>query len=61
LTPELTEAQRGLTGEFMAEDKRIIELVQRGLATDVRNGGVLHPWERTNWEFGHYLARRLLT
>jgi hypothetical protein len=22
--------------------------------------GVLNAWERTNWEFGHYLARRIL-
>ena len=57
--PELVEATRSLTAEFMAEDKVTIELVQRGLAADVGNGGVLHPWERTNWEFGHYLAGRM--
>ena len=46
--------------EFMAEDKKVIELVQRGLAANVGNSGIMHEWERTNWEFGHYLARQLL-
>lgn len=44
---------------FMAEDKRVIEGVQRGLAAGTGNRAPLHPWEATNWEFSHHLLRRL--
>jgi phenylpropionate dioxygenase-like ring-hydroxylating dioxygenase large terminal subunit len=61
---EVTEEQartiRELTTNFMAEDKVVIESVQRGMAANVGNSGVLHEWERTNWEFGQYLVRQLL-
>lgn len=43
----------------MNEDKAIIELLQRGLAANTGTAGVLHPWEQTNWQFGHYLAREI--
>jgi len=51
---------KAATAAFMAEDKSRIEGVQLGLAADVGNSGVLHEWERTNWEFGQYLVRQLL-
>ncbi len=46
--------------EFMGEDKVTIEAVQRGLASGTPLSGVLHPWERTNVEFGRFMANRLL-
>ncbi len=45
---------------FMAEDKAINEGVQLGLVTGVGNQGPLHPFERTNWDFGHYYANVML-
>ncbi len=45
---------------FMAEDKVINEGVQKGLEAGVGNKGPLHPYERTNWDFGHYYARMML-
>lgn len=59
VTQELADAYRDFTFGFMNEDRRMLELVQRGLAADVGSAGVLHPWERTNWEFGHYLVRKM--
>ena len=59
ISPELAESYKESTAEFMGEDKITIELVQQGLAARVGNAGTLHPWERTNWEFGHYLASKL--
>ena len=60
LTQELIDYYKDMAKAFMAEDKATIELVQRGLASNGGSSGVLHPWERTNWEFGHYLVRELL-
>ena len=60
LTQELIDYYKDMAKTFMAEDKATIELVQRGLASNTGSSGLLHPWERTNWEFGHYLARQLL-
>ena len=59
LSEEFIDYHIDLFNQFMPEDKTIIELVQRGVAANVGNAGVLHPWEQTNWEFGHYLARQL--
>ncbi len=44
---------------FMAEDKGVIEGVQRGLAAATGNRAPLHPWEATNWAFACYLLERL--
>ena len=60
LTQDLIDFHKDMAKTFMAEDKTTIELVQRGLASNAGNSGLLHPWERTNWEFGHYLVRQLL-
>ena len=60
LTQDLIDHYKDIAKTFMAEDKTTIELVQRGLASNDGNSGLLHPWERTNWEFGHYLVRQLL-
>ena len=58
--PKDPEAEIGaFVAEFMAEDKAVIERVQRGIAADSGHNGPLHEWERGNWEFGHYLARTL--
>ena len=43
----------------MAEDKSVIEGVQRGLAADTGNRAPLHPWEATNWEFACRLLERM--
>ena len=59
LSEELTDSHIALFNDFMPEDKNIIERVQRGVRANAGNAGVLHPWERTNWEFGHYLARQI--
>lgn len=42
---------------FMPEDKAVIEQVQRGLASGTPSAGIPHPFEQTNREFGHYVAR----
>ena len=60
LSQDLIDYYKSMAKTFMAEDKTTIELVQRGLAANAGSSGVLHPWERTNWEFGHYLVRELL-
>lgn len=44
---------------FMAEDKGVIEGVQRGLAAGTGNRAPLHPWEATNWEFACRLLERM--
>lgn len=59
ITKELLEMHRNYFDIFMNEDKAIIELLQRGLAANTGTAGVLHPWEQTNWQFGHYLAREI--
>ena len=59
LSQELIESHIEQFNEFMPEDKNIIERVQLGVRANAGNAGVLHPWEQTNWEFGHYLARQL--
>ena len=46
---------------FMAEDKVIIAGVQTGLASGAGNRGPLNDMETTNWEFGHYYARKMLS
>lgn len=42
------------------EDRKIIEGAQRNLAAGIDPSGPLHEWERTNWEFGRYVARQVL-
>lgn len=44
---------------FMAEDRAVIEAVQKGLAAGAGNRAPLHPWEDTNWQFSRYLLRQL--
>ena len=56
---EFIDQHIALFSRLMPEDKTVIELAQRGVMADVGNAGILHPWEQTNWEFGHYLARQL--
>ena len=60
LTQDFIDSNKEIAKAFMAEDKTTIELVQKGLAANAGNSGLLHPWEQTNWEFGHYLVRQLL-
>ena len=45
---------------FLDEDRKVIEGVQRNLAAGINPSGPLHEWERTNWEFGRYVARQVL-
>lgn len=58
LADVVKRAPRDATIEFMAEDQARIEALQRGLQ-------VFEPtqpycsMERTSWELGHYLHRRL--
>ena len=59
LSQELIDSHIEQFKVFMPEDKNIIERVQRGIRANTGNAGVLHPWEKTNWEFGHYLACQL--
>jgi len=44
---------------FMAEDKAVVEGMQKGLAAATGNRAPLHPWEATNWEFSQYLMGKL--
>ena len=59
ISAEFREKTREFVFSFLSEDKEIIESVQRNLP-------VFEPaqpycdMERTNWEFGQYLVRRLL-
>ena len=46
--------------DFLDEDRKVIEGVQRNLSAGIDPSGPLHQWERTNWEFGRYVARRVL-
>lgn len=61
ISPEQIQSRCDAVNEFMAEDKVVVEGVQRGLTAGVNHSGPLHAWERTNWEFGRYLAERLLS
>ena len=45
---------------FLAEDRAVIEGVQRNLSTGHDPIGPLHEWERTNWHFGRYIAEHVL-
>ena len=59
ISEEFREKTREFVFSFLSEDKEIIESVQKNLP-------VFEPtqpycdMERTNWEFGQYLVRRLL-
>lgn len=59
-SPAAAQEIQAFVTEFMSEDKAVIQRVQKGLAADSGHRGPLNKWERSNWEFGHYLARRLL-
>ena len=54
------EEELALIAAFMAEDKIIITGVQKGLESGVGNCGPLSEMEKTNWQFGHYIAGKLL-
>ncbi len=54
------DASIAATREFLAEDKAIIAGVQAGLASGAGNVAPLSDMEATNWQFGRYLAERLL-
>lgn len=54
------KAEMELVAAFMAEDKVINTGVQKGLESGVGNCGPLNEMEKTNWQFGHYLAGKLL-
>jgi len=49
-----------LVAAFMAEDKIINTGVQKGLESGAGNRGPLNEMEKTNWQFGQYLAGKLL-
>ncbi len=49
-----------LVAAFMAEDKVINTGVQKGLESGVGNRGPLNEMEKTNWQFGQYVANKLL-
>ena len=57
---EAVNADIHRTVEFLAEDKVIVAGVQRGLASGAGNRGLLNAMEKTNWQFAHYLAGKLL-
>ena len=48
------------TKAFLAEDKTIVEDMQKGLKSELGNCAPLNDMEKTNWQFGRYLADRLL-
>lgn len=54
------EDEMARVAAFMAEDKIINTGVQKGLESGAGNRGPLHEMEKTNWQFGHYLAGKLL-
>lgn len=59
ISEEFREKTREFVFSFLAEDKEIIESVQKNLPVFEAT----QPYcdmERTNWEFGQYLVRRLL-
>jgi choline monooxygenase len=49
------------TKAFLAEDRVIVSGVQKGLASGAGNNAPLSPMEATNWQFGRYIAERLLS
>jgi hypothetical protein len=53
-------AEMKLVMAFMAEDKVINMGVQKGLESGAGNRGPLHEMEKTIWQFGQYIAGRLL-
>ena len=53
-------AEMELVTAFMAEDKIINAGVQKGLESGAGNRGPLHEMEKTNWQFGQYLADKLV-
>ncbi|MBT5432776.1 MAG: aromatic ring-hydroxylating dioxygenase subunit alpha [Alphaproteobacteria bacterium] len=56
---EQAERSNAAIRTFMAEDRAVIEGMQKGLAAGTGNHAPQHPWETTNWEFAQYLMRRL--
>jgi phenylpropionate dioxygenase-like ring-hydroxylating dioxygenase large terminal subunit len=54
------KAEMEIVAAFMAEDKVINTGVQKGLESGVGNRGPLNEMEKTNWQFGQYLADKLL-
>lgn len=54
------KAEMELVTAFMAEDKTINTGVQKGLESGAGNRGPLHEMEKTNWQFGQYLANKLV-
>ena len=57
---QLIQSDIERTLAFMAEDAVIITGVQQGLESGVGSRGPLNDLEKTNWEFGHYYAQRML-
>ena len=57
---DLVETGVEIMKEATEEDKAILRLVQKGIAAGTGQTAPLHPFEQTNWEFGHYLARTVL-
>jgi phenylpropionate dioxygenase-like ring-hydroxylating dioxygenase large terminal subunit len=54
------EKEMELVAAFMGEDKVINTGVQKGLESGVGNRGPLNELERTNWQFAHFIADKLL-
>jgi len=54
------DEELAVVAAFMAEDKVINTGVQKGLQSGVGNRGPLNEMEKTNWQFGQYLAGKLL-
>ena len=54
------KAEMELVAAFIAEDKVINTGVKKGLESGVGNRGPLNEMEKTNWQFGQYVANRLL-
>ena len=44
----------------LQDHKAIITGVQKGLESGAGNRGPLNEMEKTNWQFGQYIASRLL-
>jgi phenylpropionate dioxygenase-like ring-hydroxylating dioxygenase large terminal subunit len=61
VTPNLIQETIERTRAFTDEDKAILTQVQKGLVTGVGNTAPLNKWEQTNFEFGQYLSRMLLS
>jgi phenylpropionate dioxygenase-like ring-hydroxylating dioxygenase large terminal subunit len=60
VTESVVQQDLQLVAAFMAEDKAINTGVQQGLASGAGNRGPLNDMEETNWQFGQYIANRLL-